>query len=212
LTPRESRPGNDALRPHVAAAMDEAASLAAWLRDDEVAGATLVSIARVMATSLRDGGRLLSCGNGGSMCDAMHFAEELSGRFHDDRPAISAMAISDASHLTCVANDYGFEQVFARGVEAWGRAGDVLLAFSTSGNSPNVLAAAQTARRKPMTVVGLLGKGGGRLLPLCEQSLVVPSRSSDRIQEIHIKIVHVLIELIERQLHPGNYPEDPDPA
>jgi D-sedoheptulose 7-phosphate isomerase len=145
------------------------------------------------------------------MCDAMHFAEELSGRFHDDRPAIAAQAISDPSHLTCVANDYGFEQVFARGVEAYGRAGDVLLIFSTSGNSPNVVAAANAAVQKGMTVVGLLGAGGGAVRSSCAHAVVVPSGSSDRVQEIHIQIVHALIELVERQLYPANYgpPKDP---
>jgi D-sedoheptulose 7-phosphate isomerase len=139
------------------------------------------------------------------MCDAMHFAEELSGRYRKDRRALAAMAISDPSHLTCVANDFGFEHVFARGVEAWGRAGDVLLGFSTSGNSPNVVAAAQKARDQQMQVFGLLGRDGGKLKGLCNLSIVVPAQTSDRIQEIHIKVVHIIIELIERTLFPQNY-------
>ena len=118
---------------------------------------------------------------------------------------MAAMAISDPSHLTCVANDLGFDQVFARGVEAWGRAGDVLIGFSTSGNSPNVIAAANKAREKQMKVVGLLGRDGGKLRPLCDLSIVVPAQTSDRIQEIHIKIVHIVIELVERELFPQNY-------
>jgi D-sedoheptulose 7-phosphate isomerase len=139
------------------------------------------------------------------MCDAMHFAEELSGRYRKDRPALPAMAISDPSHLTCVANDFGFDQVFARGVEAWGRAGDILLAFSTSGNSPNVIVAAERARSQQMKVIGLVGRDGGKLLPLCDLSIVVPAQTSDRIQEMHIKIVHIVIELVERELFPQNY-------
>jgi D-sedoheptulose 7-phosphate isomerase len=139
------------------------------------------------------------------MCDAMHFAEELSGRYRKDRPALAAMAISDPSHLTCVANDFGFDRVFARGVEAWGRPGDVVVGFSTSGNSSNVIAAAEAARAKQMRVVGLLGRDGGKLRPLCDLAIVVPAETSDRIQEVHIKIVHIVIELVERRLYPQNY-------
>lgn len=200
-----SAPQREALLRALDGASREAVRLSQWLQDDATARHAVVDIAQAMVACLRQGGRILSCGNGGSMCDAMHFAEELSGRFHDDRPAISAQSISDPSHLTCVANDYGFEQVFARGVEAYGRAGDVLLAFSTSGNSPNVLAAIRKAAENAMTVVGLLGTGGGAARSLCDHAIVVPSDCSDRVQEIHIQIVHALIELIERQLYPANY-------
>jgi D-sedoheptulose 7-phosphate isomerase len=115
------------------------------------------------------------------------------------------MAISDPSHLSCTANDFGFEQVFARGVHAWGREGDVLVALSTSGNSPNILAAVTAARQVGMTVVGFLGKGGGAMATRCDHAIVVPASRSDRIQEIHIKLIHSLIELVERRLHPENY-------
>jgi D-sedoheptulose 7-phosphate isomerase len=135
----------------------------------------------------------------------MHFAEELSGRFEGDRPPLSAMAISDPSHLSCTANDFGFDQVFARGVQAWGRDGDVLLALSTSGNSPNILAAVEAAHGAGMTVVGFLGKGGGAMADKCDHAIVVPASRSDRIQEIHIKLIHSLIEIVERKLHPENY-------
>ncbi len=185
--------------------LSEAARLIEWSRTNREMHATLLRTTETVVSALRAGGRVLSCGNGGSMCDAMHFAEELSGRFRKDRPALAAMAISDPSHLTCVANDYGFDQVFARGVEAWGRAGDVLLGLSTSGNSPNILAAATAARQKQMTVVGLLGRDGGKMLPLCDLAVVVPAQTSDRIQEIHIKIVHIVIELVERAMFPQNY-------
>jgi D-sedoheptulose 7-phosphate isomerase len=139
------------------------------------------------------------------MCDAMHCAEELSGRFKGNRKALAAQAISDPAHLTCVANDFGFEAVFARGVEAWGRPGDVLVAFSTSGQSPNIIAAARAARDKGMRVLGLLGRDGGAMRGLCDLSVVVPAQDSGRIQEIHIKVVHLMIEGVERRLFPENY-------
>jgi D-sedoheptulose 7-phosphate isomerase len=194
------------MREHLQSALDEAARLSHWLREDRNSQTTLLAIAQSVATSLRAGGRVLSCGNGGSMCDAMHLAEEMTGRFERDRAPLSAMAISDPSHLTCSANDFGFEMVFARGVQAWGRKGDVLVALSTSGNSPNILKAVEAARGIGMVVIGFLGKGGGRLLPLCDHAIVVPSTRSDRTQEIHIQLIHCLIELVERQLHPENYP------
>jgi D-sedoheptulose 7-phosphate isomerase len=193
------------MREHLQKAYSEAAELAAWLRDDEDAQDRLVAVAESIVECLGSGGRVLSCGNGGSMCDAMHLAEEMSGRFEGDRPPLSAMAISDPSHLSCTANDFGFEQVFARGVHAWGREGDVLVALSTSGNSPNILAAVTAAREVGMTVVGFLGKGGGAMATRCDHAIVVPASRSDRIQEIHIKLIHSLIELVERRLHPENY-------
>ncbi len=154
-----------------------------------------------MSYCLKQGAKIISCGNGGSMCDAMHFAEELSGRYRDDREPIAAISISDPSHLTCVANDHGFEQVFARYVQALGREGDVLLAISTSGNSPNVLRAAEVAREKNMHVIGLTGKDGGQLAELCTVEVRVPHHGyADRIQEVHIKVIHAFIDHIERDL------------
>lgn len=185
----------------------EARALASWLETDEPTLEVVGSMADEMAGVLREGGRLLSCGNGGSLCDASHFAEELSGRYRDDRPALSALALTDAGHMSCVANDYGYEQVFARGVEAQGRPGDILLGFTTSGNSPNVLAAMRVARERGLRVFGLLGKSGGAARELCDRSIVVPATDTGRIQEIHIKVVHALIELIERSLYPENYPD-----
>jgi D-sedoheptulose 7-phosphate isomerase len=183
----------------------EARRLAEWLESDTESHEIIERMADEMASALAEGGRLLSCGNGGSLCDAMHFAEELSGRYRDDRPALSALALTDPGHMSCVANDFGYDDVFARAVSAHGRAGDVLLAFSTSGNSPNVLAALRTAREVGMRAFGLLGRDGGGALALCDRALVVPARDSGRIQEIHIKVVHSMIELIERRLHPENY-------
>lgn len=150
---------------------------------------------------LIQGAKVISCGNGGSMCDAMHFAEELTGRYREDRAPIAAMSISDPSHLTCVANDHGFEQVFARFVQAHGKDGDVLLAISTSGNSPNVLRAAEMARERQMHVIGLTGGNGGELAGLCTVEVRVPHVGyADRVQEVHIKIIHALIDHIERDL------------
>ncbi|GEO05354.1 phosphoheptose isomerase [Adhaeribacter aerolatus] len=157
--------------------------------------------AELMAVAVQNGRKILSCGNGGSMCDAMHFAEELTGRYRDDRPAIPAIAISDASHMSCVSNDYGYDSVFSRYVEALGQPGDVILCISTSGNSSNILKAAETARRKGMQVVSLTGKDGGKLAPLTDIEIRVPHfRYADRIQEIHIKVIHILILLIEKSL------------
>jgi len=159
----------------------------------------------MMVESYKNNGRMFSCGNGGSMCDAMHFAEELTGRFRKERKPLAAMAINDPSHLTCVSNDYGYDYVFSRYIEAWGNKGDVLLAISTSGNSPNVLLAVEAAQKKGMKVVGLLGKGGGKLKDMCDVSLIVDSNISDRIQEVHIKCIHIFIEGIERSMFPENY-------
>lgn len=153
--------------------------------------------------SLRNDGKVLSCGNGGSMCDAMHFAEEMTGRFRKNRPALAAMAISDASHISCVANDYGYEYIFSRVVESVGRKGDVLLALSTSGNSQNIIKAVQAAREKGIKTIVLSGKDGGELAQLAHLEIRVAHMGyADRIQEIHIKIIHTLIQLVEQELYP----------
>lgn len=151
-----------------------------------------------MVVALKNGGKIISCGNGGSMSDAMHFAEELSGRYRDNRPALAALSISDPTHMSCVGNDYGYDFVFSRYVEAIGQPGDVLLAISTSGNSGNVLKAAEAAKKNGMQVVGLTGKDGGKLASLCDVECRVPWNGyADRIQEVHIKIIHSLIDYIE---------------
>ncbi|MCH8292666.1 D-sedoheptulose 7-phosphate isomerase [Candidatus Poribacteria bacterium] len=152
-------------------------------------------------------GRIFACGNGGSMCDAMHFAEEWTGRFRKDRQPLPAMALGDASHLTCVANDYGYEEVFARPILAFGHAGDLLVAISTSGNSVNVLRAAEAAKSREMKVLGMLGKDGGKIKPHCDLCLIAPGSTSDRIQEIHMMVLHILIESVERLMFPENYDE-----
>jgi D-sedoheptulose 7-phosphate isomerase len=155
----------------------------------------------LMAGALKNGRKIISCGNGGSMCDAMHFAEELSGRYRDNRPALAALSISDSSHLSCVGNDYGYDFVFSRYVEAVGNEGDVLLGISTSGNSANVMNAIEAAKKKGMKVVGLTGKDGGKMAGLCDVEIRAPKSSyADRAQEIHIKVIHSLIDHIERSM------------
>ena len=158
-----------------------------------------------MIKSLEGGGRILSCGNGGSMCDSMHFVEELTGRYRKDRRPLSAMSMGDPSHITCVANDYGYNHIFERHVEAWGRKGDTLLAISTSGNSKNVILAVEKAKELGMNTIGLLGKTGGDLKSAVDTPLIVPEQVTDRIQEIHIKIIHIFIEGIERHFFPEHY-------
>lgn len=155
----------------------------------------------LMLAALQAKGKIISCGNGGSMCDAMHFAEELTGRFRDNRPAIGAVAIADASHLSCVSNDYGYEYVFSRYVEGVGRSGDVLLGISTSGNSKNVINAVEAAKKIGMKTIVLSGKDGGALANLADVEIRAPhSKFADRAQEIHIKVIHSLIDYIETNL------------
>lgn len=155
----------------------------------------------IMVTALQHGKKIISCGNGGSMCDAMHFAEELTGRYRDDRKALAAISISDPSHLACVGNDYGYEFVFSRYLEAVGNEGDVLLCISTSGNSKNVLNAIEAARKKGMHIIGLTGKDGGKMAGVCDVEVRAPqSQYADRAQEIHIKCIHALIDYIERHI------------
>jgi D-sedoheptulose 7-phosphate isomerase len=161
----------------------------------------IASAGKLMTETLRNGGKIMSCGNGGSHCDAMHFAEELTGRYRDNRRALAAMAISDVSHISCVGNDYGYDQIFSRYIEGLGQANDVLLAISTSGNSKNVLLAIEAARNKGMKVVGLTGKDGGAMGGLCDVEIRAPkSQYADRVQEIHIKVIHALIDDIENNI------------
>jgi D-sedoheptulose 7-phosphate isomerase len=165
--------------------------------------ARIEQAARLLADCLAGRGKILSCGNGGSLCDAQHFAEELTGRYRQDRPALAAIALTEAAHMSCVANDYGFEFVFSRAVQALGRPGDVLLAISTSGHSPNVLRAAEAAREAGMRVVALTGKDGGPLAALAHVEIRVPHLGyADRIQEVHVKVIHILLRLIEHLLAP----------
>jgi D-sedoheptulose 7-phosphate isomerase len=191
----------------VHAAFDDArATLDAFIAEPGcLAGVT--RLAELIETSLiKNGGRLHACGNGGSMCDAMHFVEEWTGRFRGNRDALSALSMGDPSQLTCIANDFGFEEIFARQVMANGRPGDLLMVISTSGNSANLVRAVEAAKERGMITTALLGKGGGALAPMVDHSIVVPlATTSDRIQEVHIKIIHTVIEAVERNLFPANY-------
>ncbi len=156
---------------------------------------------KLLAKAFKKGNKVISCGNGGSMCDAMHFAEELSGRFREDRQALPAVSISDPSHISCVGNDYGFDKIFSRYIEAMGNKGDVLLAISTSGNSVNVINAINAAKKKGLYVIGLTGKDGGKMAKLCDVEIRAPhSKYADRAQEIHIKVIHSLIQYVESTL------------
>ena len=167
-----------------------------FITDDNIK--KIESAAKEFKNSIKEGNKIFSCGNGGSMCDAMHFAEELTGKFRNERNALPAIAISDPSHITCVGNDYGFDYIFSRYIEGVGKEGDALLAISTSGNSKNIINAAKKAKEKGIKVISLTGKGGGELSKLSNIEIRVPHLGySDRIQEIHIKIIHIIILLIE---------------
>ena len=166
---------------------------------------TIAETAKIMRNVFERQGRIFTCGNGGSLCDAVHFAEECTGRFRGERSPLPAIALSDAGHITCTANDFGFVEVFARPLLALGHPGDLLVALSTSGNSENIVRAAEVAKSRGVQVFGLLGGDGGSLKQHCDIYLIAPGNTADRIQEIHIKVLHILIEHIERLMFPKNY-------
>ena len=179
---------------------EAAATLDNFLKDENNIDA-IRRAAVMLADSFKAGGKVMSCGNGGSHCDAMHFAEELTGRYRENRPGYPAIAISDVSHLSCVSNDFGYEYIFSRFVESVGREGDVLLGISTSGNSGNIIKAIEAARAKGMKVITLTGKDGGKMAGSADIEIRVPHFGyADRIQEIHIKVIHILIMLIEKEM------------
>ncbi|RRO07156.1 D-sedoheptulose 7-phosphate isomerase [Pectobacterium aquaticum] len=162
---------------------------------------SIQNAAVLLANAFKAGGKVISCGNGGSHCDAMHFAEELTGRYRENRPGYPAIAISDPSHLSCVSNDFGYDFVFSRYVESLGREGDVLLGISTSGNSGNIIKSIAAAKAKGMKVITLTGKDGGKMAGSADVEIRVPHFGyADRIQEIHIKAIHILIQLIEKEM------------
>lgn len=193
-------------KANVLAALNDARDALDALISNEKTIEAVVAAAGLMADAVEGDGKVMSCGNGGSLCDAMHFAEEMTGRYRSNRRPYAALAISDASHMACVGNDYGYEEVFSRYVEAHGRKGDVLLAITTSGTSRNIVKAAEIARRKGVKVVALTGRDETPITELADVSIVTPAgRWADRVQELHIKCIHILIELIERRLDKQNY-------
>ena len=191
---------------NVLAALNDARDALDALIFNEKTIEAVVAAAGLMADAVEGDGKVMSCGNGGSLCDAMYLAEEMTGRYRSNRRPYAALAISDASHMACVGNDYGYEEVFSRYVEAHGRKGDVLLAITTSGTSRNIVKAAEVARRKGVKVVALTGRDETPITELADVSIVTPAgRWADRVQELHIKCIHILIELIERRLDKQNY-------
>lgn len=181
--------------------LEEAVAVLSRFLDDDTNLESIDLAAQLLSESFKAGGKVLSCGNGGSHCDAMHFAEELTGRFRENRPGYPAIAISDPSHISCVSNDFGYEYVFSRYVEAVGREGDVLLGISTSGNSGNIIKAVEAARAKGMKVILLSGKDGGQMAGMADVEIRVPHFGyADRIQEVHIKAIHIMIQLVEKYM------------
>lgn len=194
------------LRDNLIATFDEAAQNFGRFRADPVALAATEAFALQCTRVVRGGGTLYACGNGGSMAQAMHFTEEWTGRFRNPRHAIPALSFSDPTQITCIANDFGFEEVFARQIEACVESTDLLLLLSTSGESPNMIRAAEASRAKSIPTVALLGRGGGKLASKVDLPIIVPeAETSDRIQEVHLHILHAVIEAVERELFPDQY-------
>ncbi len=184
---------------------DAATALDSFLKNKKAISA-VSNAGKALVECFSNGGRAFSCGNGGSMCDAIHFAEELSGRYRLDRKALPASAISDSGHISCVGNDYGYSKIFSRYLEAHAKKGDVLLAISTSGTSRNVILAAEYAKKNDIKVIGLTGRNGSPLGEIADIEICTPAGEyADRVQELHIKVVHLLIELVERAMFPENY-------
>lgn len=194
------------MKQHIESSLREASTALDALLRNAPALTAIEQAAALLIRVFEQKGRVYACGNGGSMCDAMHFAEELTGRYRRDRAALAATAISDAGHLTCVANDFGYEQVFSRYLEAHGRADDCLVALSTSGTSKNIIRAAEAARALGMSVIVLSGRRSEALEALSTVYVCTPGGAfADRVQELNIKVLHIFIELIERHFYPENY-------
>jgi len=193
-------------KDHITSTLREARSGLDSLLNNDTALSNIERAANAIIGAFERKRRLYSCGNGGSMCDAMHLAEELTGRYRKNRRGLPAIAISDSSHLSCVANDFGYDEVFSRFVESHGQEGDCLVAISTSGSSRNIVCAARAAKALDMKVIALTGKPNSELESIADICICTPAgRFADRVQELHIKVVHIFIELIERHFFPENY-------
>ena len=189
-------------RPSIKDALNDARNILEDFLSSDQYDATLSTIVTAIANAFEAGNKLIICGNGGSACDAMHMAEEFTGRYKKNRKALPAIALTDPGHLTCVANDYGYDQVFQRGVEAYGKAGDVFIGLSTSGHSKNVINATQEARKRDMITIALLGKDGGDLRDIADHDIIISSEATARIQEMHMLLLHAIIEQVEYILFP----------
>jgi D-sedoheptulose 7-phosphate isomerase len=192
------------MKNSIIAAVEDAIRAAEMLNKPEGL-AFIESAAKKIAECFQAGGKILIAGNGGSLCDAMHFAEELTGQFRKKRAALPAIALSDPGHLSCVANDMGFESVFARGVEAFGKSGDLFIALTTSGNSTNLIAAVKEAKGRGVGTIAFLGKTGGAMKGMCDLEWIVSGFAySDRVQEAHMAAIHIIIEMVEKHLFSHN--------
>lgn len=183
----------------------ESANIINRIREDKSFLDVLNNSIKCLSDAVKSNNLIMSCGNGGSMCDAMHFAEELTGRFKKDRRPIKALSFSDPAHMSCVSNDFGYQDIFSRMVDSFGQENDVVIGISTSGNSENVIRAFEVAKTKKIKTIGLLGKDGGKIKDMVDFPLIVPSHTTERIQEVHIKIIHCFIEGIEREIFPDHY-------
>lgn len=196
------------LNDHILSSFQEAESYLSLFVSDTSNISKITEVSELIARCFQNKGKVLICGNGGSACDAAHFAEEFTGRYRKDRKALPVIAINNPSHITCVANDYGFEYIFSRYVEAFANENDIVIGLSTSGNSANVFNALQSAKKQGAKTVALLGKDGGKILGKSNYEWIIPAKNSDRIQEIHMLILHSIIEAVERILFPENYIEN----
>lgn len=188
------------MRDQIGHAVEDVIRSAEFLRED-VSSDFIETASAWIADCFQSGGKILLAGNGGSLCDAMHFAEELTGFFREKRKALPAIVLSDSGHISCVANDLGFDEIFSRGIEAFGSPGDIAVLLTTSGNSSNILKAAVCAKEMGLKTVAFLGKNGGKLRGKCDLEWIVPGFGySDRIQEVHMAAIHIIIEMVEKRL------------
>jgi len=190
------------MRQRLLTAIDDSIRALEQLKQPQAVG-FIEDVAELLASCFKNGSKLIVAGNGGSLCDAAHFAEELTGFYRDKRPALPAIALSEPGHMSCVGNDVGFEFIFSRGIEAYGQKGDIFVGLTTSGNSTNLIKAFEAAKVKGLTTIAFLGKGGGKLKGVADQELIIEGfKYSDRIQEAHMAAIHMIIELMEAILFP----------